>query len=95
VPSYCYECGKPYPWTVEKLEAAKSLAEDFEEVSPEDRVKLKTAIEDVAAGGPKAEAGAARIKKMLGNASTAVGKALWKITVDVASEAAKKVLLGN
>ena len=93
--AFCYECGKPYPWTVEKLEAAKSLADDLEEVSPEDRARLKTALDDVVAGGPKAEAGAARIKKMLGKASTAVGQALWKITVDVASEAAKKILTSS
>jgi len=93
--SYCHECGKPYPWTAEKLEAAKGLAEELENLTAEDREKLKTAIDYVAAGGPRAEAGAARIKRMLGKASTAVGQALWKITVDVASEAAKKILTGS
>jgi hypothetical protein len=62
---------------------------------PRRSARLKTALDDVVAGGPKAEAGAARIKKMIGKASTAVGQALWKITVDVASEAAKKILMGS
>jgi hypothetical protein len=31
---------------------------------------------------------------MLGKATTTAGKALYKIVVDVASEAAKKMLLG-
>jgi hypothetical protein len=92
--SYCHQCGKPYPWTVEKLEAAKGLAEELENVTAEDREKLKVAIDDLAAGGPRAEAAAARIKRMLGKASTAVGQALWKISVEVASEAAKKILTG-
>jgi hypothetical protein len=83
--SYCYECGKPYPWTAEKREAAKGLAEELEGVTAEDREKLKTAIDDLAAGGPRAEAGAARIERMLGNAGTAVDQALWKMTVDMAS----------
>jgi len=46
-------------------------------------------------GGPRAEVGAFRIRKMLGKASTAVGKALWKMSVEVTSEAAKKVPLGG
>ena len=71
------------------------LADELEGVSADDRAKLKVAINEVAAGGPRAEVGAARIKRMLGTASTGVGKALWKITVEVASEAAKKILLGN
>ena len=75
--------------------AAKSLADDLEEMSGEDRAKLKTALDDAVAGGPKAEAGAHRTKKMLGKATTAVGQALWKIIVDLASETAKKILTGS
>ena len=40
-------------------------------------------------------AGAVRIKKALGKATTVVGQMLWKVSVDLASEAAKKILLGN
>jgi hypothetical protein len=93
--SYCYNCGKPYPWTTARLEAAKSLADDLEEMSTEDRAKLKTALDDVVAGGPKAEAGAHRIKKMLGKVSPAVGQAVRKFAVDVASETVKKILMGS
>lgn len=94
-PAYCFECGTAFPWTAEKLGAAKDLADEVEDLSAADRAKLKTAIDDVAGGGPRAEAGAARIKRLLGKASSGVGQALWKISVDVASEAAKKILLGN
>ena len=68
---------------------------ELEDVSPEDRAKLKTAIDDVAAGGPRAEVGAARIKRIVGKAGTAVGKARWNICVEVAGEAARKILIGN
>jgi hypothetical protein len=93
--SYCYECGKPYHWTAEKREAAKGLAEELEGVTAHDREKLKTAIDDLAIGGPRAEAGAALIKRMLGKASTAVGQALYKMTADIASESAKKILTSH
>ena len=93
-PAYCFECGTAFPWTAEKLSAAKELADELEDTSADDRAKLKTAIDDIAADGPRAAAGAARIKRMVGKAGTAVGQALWKISVDVASEAAKKILTG-
>jgi hypothetical protein len=77
------------------MSAARDLADELGEISQEDRAKLKAAIDDVATGGPRAEAGAARIKRMIGNATTTVGQALWKICVEVAGDAAKKILLGS
>jgi hypothetical protein len=94
-PAHCHECGKPYPWTAEKIAAAKDLADELEDLTADDLAKLKVALDEIAVSGPKAEVGAVRIKKMLGKASTAVGKALWKMSIDIASEAAKKVLLGQ
>jgi hypothetical protein len=32
---------------------------------------------------------------MVGKATSEVGQALWKISIEVASEAAKKILMGN
>jgi hypothetical protein len=94
-PNFCFACGSQFPWTAEKLRAANDLADELEDVTPDERTKLKTAIEEVAGGGPRAEAGAARIKRMLGTATTTVGQALWRITVEIASDAAKKILLGG
>jgi hypothetical protein len=70
-PKFCFSCGQPFPWTVEKLEAAKRLADALDEVSPSDREKLKMALGDVAAAGPRAEAAAARIKKLIRKAGSA------------------------
>jgi hypothetical protein len=93
-PGFCQHCGEAFPWTVAKLDAAKQLADEVEGLSPDDRGKLKEAISDIATEGPRTEIGAARIKKMLGNTTTGLRQALWKISVDIASEAAKKILLG-
>jgi hypothetical protein len=75
--------------------AAKDLADELEGMTAEDLAKLKSAFDDIATPGPRAEAGAARIKKVLGKAGTTVGQALWKMSVDIASEAAKKIMLGQ
>jgi hypothetical protein len=94
-PSFCLQCGAPFPWTAAKISAARELADEIDDLSSEDRGKLKEAISDIATAGPRTELGAARIKKMLGNATTGLGQALWKISVEVASEAAKKIMLGG
>jgi hypothetical protein len=94
-PAFCFQCGKPFPWTADKVSAAKELADELEGISTDDRSKLKSAIDDVTSGGPRGELGAVRIKKMVGKAGGAVGNPLWKITVDIASEAAKKIMLGS
>jgi hypothetical protein len=55
LPALCFPeiaFGKPFPWTAEKIEAAKSLADELENLSAEDRAALKIAIDDVA---PKPE----------------------------------------
>ncbi len=57
-PAYCFSCGQSFPWTIEKLSTAKDLTDELDNISAEDRAKLKTAIDDVAAGGPRAEVGA-------------------------------------
>ena len=94
-PAHCADCGAAFPWTAEKLAAAKDLADELENLSADDRAKLKSAIDDIAGGGSRAEVGAARIKRLLGKAGTAVGQAIWRISIEVASEAAKKVLTGG
>jgi hypothetical protein len=93
-PGFCFACGQPFPWTTEKLSAAKGLADELD-LSADDRATLKTALDDIATRGPQAEVGAARIKRLAGKAGTAVGRAFWNITVEVASEAAKKILLSQ
>jgi hypothetical protein len=93
-PAHCHECGKAYSWTEAKIAAARELVDELEEIGPEDRIKLKTAITDISTAGPQAEVGAIRINKLIGKATSAVGQALWKAAVDIATEAAKKTLLG-
>lgn len=94
-PSFCFNCGVPFPWTVTKLAAAKELTDELDGVSDDDKEKLKGALDDISREGPRSEVGAARIKKILKKTGTGVGNALYKIAVDVGSEAAKKILLGQ
>jgi hypothetical protein len=94
-PSFCEDCGTAFPWTAEKLRIASELTEELEDISDEDRKRIKESIHDITRDTPATSLAAVRLKKWLGKATDAVGTALWKITVEVATQAAKKTLLGG
>lgn len=95
VPVFCSECGKPYPWTEKKLNAAKELAAELEELTPEEKRILEMSIDEISRNSPQATVGATRFKKLMLKVGTAAGGILKDVITDIASETAKKVLLGK
>lgn len=59
-----------------------------------ERKLLQEVIDDLAAGGGRTDLAASRFKHLMRNAGVAVGSGLYKLVVEVASDAAKKVLMG-
>jgi hypothetical protein len=74
------------------LDAADELADELEELTPEDRERLKTSIADLSRDTPRTEVASTRVKKILKKLGSASATALKSILVDVATEAAKKSL---
>lgn len=93
VPAHCGSCGSPYPWTKKKIAAAIELASL--ELSEEDAEEFITSVNEIARDTPSAQVGATRIKGLLVKAGPAAAQVIRDIVVDVASEAAKKILLGG
>ncbi|QXG79671.1 DUF2321 domain-containing protein [Rhodospirillum rubrum] len=91
-PSFCHACGKAFPWTTTKIEAAKEMVEEIDELSPDEREKLKGAIDDIVIEGARTELGANRFKKLLTKMGSASASAMRDIVVDVISETAKKII---
>ncbi|UTW51906.1 DUF2321 domain-containing protein [bacterium SCSIO 12827] len=94
-PNFCHECGTAFPWARAKIDAAKELADELDELSDDEKEKLKSTIDDLVVAGPKTEVAALRYKKLVGKVGMATASALRSILVDVASEAAKKLLFGD
>ena len=94
VPDHCHACGKPYPWRATALAAAMEAADELDELTEEDRKKLKGALADIATDNPRTDLAVTRIKKIaltLGNFSKT---ALQKIVLDIASAKARGMLDG-
>ena len=94
-PSFCFSCGKPFPWTAAKIQVAKELAEELDGLDASDRETLKAAIDDLSSDTPRTELAAIRFTKTLRKARRGARTALTSVVLEVASEAAKKLILGN
>jgi hypothetical protein len=94
-PNHCFNCGEAFPWVTAKVEAAKEHAAEIEELSEGERGELKQAIDDLAAGGARTELAASRFRRLMKKAGQTVGSGLYKVVVDVLSEAAKKAVTGS
>jgi hypothetical protein len=94
-PKFCYKCGKPFPWTKAKLDAARELVDFEDKLTTKEKELLKNSLADIIAENPKTEMAAIKFKHILAKVGQETAKALRDIAVEVASETAKKILLGQ
>ncbi|MBA7708170.1 hypothetical protein ES703_117062 [subsurface metagenome] len=92
-PSFCPDCGKPYPWTEAKLKAAQELSDELANLSLEERSMLKKSLDDIIRDTPQTTVAANRFKKLVAKAGKVAADGFRDILVDVLSETAKKIIL--
>ena len=91
-PSFCKHCGKSFPWTQSKLEAARELTQELDDLTAEEKMELKKSIDDIVMDSPRTTLGATRFKKIMVKVGKEGATALKNILVDIVSEAAKKMI---
>ena len=91
-PSYCHECGHAYPWTERRIESAIALADEFEELSQEEKDVLKQAIPALGTDTPQTELAATRYSKLRDRLGTTASSTLDKVVGALATEAVKAFL---
>jgi len=90
---HCHDCGAPFPWITGKLAAAKEYVAELDGLDETEKTQLQGAIEDLATDGHRTELAASRFKRLMGKVGPAVGSGLYKIALDVATEATKKLIM--
>ncbi len=85
VPSYCSDCGSPYPWTQLKFEAIEGLDDE--------RKVLKDCLPDIARSTPKSELAAVKFKKIVIKSKDFGKSILQKVLTDLATDQTKAFLL--
>ena len=91
-PTFCPNCGKPYPWTEARTQAAHELAQELENISDGDKEILTQSINEIVKDSPKTTLAATRFKKILSKTSIPIINAFKDILIDIVSETAKKFL---
>lgn len=64
VPSYCSNCGKPYPWTENKIMTAIQIFAEFGNLDDKEKETIEQDIKNIAEDAPQAELSAMRIKRL-------------------------------
>jgi hypothetical protein len=90
--NFCHGCGRPYPWTEAALKAARELADELDDLSPEERETLKKSLDDIVADTPRTQLAVNRVKGLLGKAGQEAAGTFKGIVVSIVTEAAKKML---
>lgn len=93
-PAFCFQCGKPFSWTTQALQAASDLADTFDHLNAGEREALKDTLPDLVNDTPRSVVAQSRFKALF----TKVGKdgydSMKAILVNVLSEAVRKQMFG-
>lgn len=92
IPSYCHNCGQPYPWTAVRLEAARLLIEEDDQLGFDEKRILSSTLSDLIVDTPSTQLAIARFKKITQKALSITGEGLKSILIEICSEAVKKAL---
>lgn len=88
VPSYCPNCGQPYPWTKNKIVTAIQILTEFGDLEDKEKETIEQDVENIAKDVPEAELSARRIKRIW-ERGKAVG---YEAIMEFASRTAAKIL---
>ena len=91
-PVFCYSCGRPFPWTESRLKAAKEIAREMRELTPEEQASLEKSLDDLVRDTPTTELSGIRSKKVMQKVGKESYEVMKTVISEVLSETAKKVI---
>lgn len=94
-PSFCEDCGKPYPWTQSIQDSAYELIELSLSLDQVEKNDFKNSVNDLIVQSPKTNVAQVKFVSYAKKAGTEVAKGLRDVLVDVVSETVKKAIWGS
>lgn len=92
VAGFCHGCGKPYPWTASAVTAAKTLADELEELTDAEKLLLRGSIDDLVSDNPQTSVAVLRFKRLMPKIGKHAAEGFKDILINVLSEAVRKQL---
>ena len=90
VPAYCYNCGKPFPWTRTALETMSEIIQEDSEIDPELQKSLTDALPDLVSETPKTNLAIIRLKRGLLAVGKFTAEGLRQFVIDFGCELVKR-----
>lgn len=78
-PAYCYNCGKPYPWTEEKMKALEETVNLMDELTQDEKKDFIDSAKDITTDNPRTNLGALKLR----NLGKKIGKEIWSVAKDI------------
>jgi len=94
VPSFCDNCGQPYPWTDRSKKAAYDLIHFSESLTLDEKHDLNNSIDDLLKDSANSNLAGLKFKKYAAKAGKEVANGLKDVLIDLVSETAKKAIWG-
>lgn len=91
-PLFCHNCGQPYPWTVESLEAAKELINLDSNLTNDDKHILSKSLNDIVYETPRTQVAIRRFKAITAKALSTTADGLKQLLIEIVSESVKKAI---
>ena len=91
-PRFCRECGKMYPWTADRMNAARELVYELNLTATEQEEMEQSIRTLVAQDNPRTQVAIVKFKRLAAKAGIETAGMFRDILVDVISETAKKAL---
>ncbi|MBV6444794.1 MAG: DUF2321 domain-containing protein [Ignavibacteriales bacterium] len=92
-PNYCSNCGKPYPWTIKKIEAVVKLAQLEEVLTEEEILSFASDVEVISSDSPATIVSTRKILKIGAKLSVRAWAEIRLLLIEIASETAKKIIM--
>ena len=91
-PAYCFNCGKPFPWTQSHIETVHELLELDGKIDEPDRDTMRGVLSDLLAETPKTQVAVVKAKAVMKRMEEGTYNAIKEIVSGFASETVKKAL---
>ncbi|WP_405100748.1 DUF2321 domain-containing protein [Oceanobacillus sp. FSL H7-0719] len=93
-PSYCHECGHPYPWTSQIIDNALELISLDDDLPSDHKEIIKNTFPDLVVETPTTPVAAAKYKKYISKSAEYIQEGMKNLLIDVVTENVKKSLWG-
>lgn len=91
-PAYCYNCGKPFPWTESKLNSISDLLDMQNQLTEDEKQYFMSYLPIIFNETPQSEVTALKLRLLFNKLPSEIGNLTKNVIVDVVSESIKKIL---